>query len=125
MIHHVTLEVDERLIAEEWRFWGVLGYYPTRPPSRAGGWVHWLVNTRARQAIELLPSPQPAQGERCHIAVVVGDFDRTLRRLAGDDAFEVRELADHLGCRRAWTMSPSGNMVKLMSRPVNVKSGVV
>jgi catechol 2,3-dioxygenase-like lactoylglutathione lyase family enzyme len=113
MLHHVGIEVAPGDIEAAARFFELLGFARVEPPEtlREFTWVE-----REGTQVHLMPREDPVIPEVGHLAVVVADFDGTLRRLeeAGHTAERRRE---HWGSPRAWAIAPSGLRVELMAAP--------
>lgn len=120
-LHHIAIEVDERLIAAERTFWGILGYNSTRPQSSGSTPSHWLINSTGG-AIHLLPIEVATVPELGHLALVDDQLERVGARLQSF-GFSVRKLQPYLGADRLVTVSPSGHLIELMSKRVAVKAG--
>lgn len=113
MLHHVGIEVAPADIEATVGFFELLGFERVEPPEtlRKYTWVE-----REGTQVHLMPREDPVIPEVGHLAVVVADFDGTLRQLqeAGHPAERRRE---HWGSPRAWATAPSGHRVELMAAP--------
>ncbi|HEX5593731.1 MAG TPA: VOC family protein [Solirubrobacterales bacterium] len=113
MLHHVGIEIAPAEIEAAVGFFELLGFERVEPPEtlRAFTWVE-----REGTQVHLMPREDPVVPEVGHLAVVVADFEETLRRLeaAGHTAERRRE---HWGSPRAWAIAPGGHRVELMAAP--------
>lgn len=120
-LHHITFEVEKTLIADEERFWGLLGFQPTglRRRSRKQPPIHWLVSSEGT-AIELIPTIPRV--DLAHICFVDGNFDLTIRKLF---EFSIRfdEASAYFGFKRAFVHSPGGHTIELLSGSPSIKAG--
>ena len=114
MIHHVALEVRRDDVGESERFWELLGFARVDlPPSLAGRAV-WL--ERGGTQVHLMYADDRVAPPVGHVAVVAGDYERTLDRLraAGHDP---EPRAQHWGAPRCFVRCPAGHRVEVMSAP--------
>ena len=113
-IQHVSLEVDESVIAEEVSFWEILGFTAVDPPGGIDRSAVWLA--AGDQQLHLLPTSDPTVPSSGHLALVAGDYETAVRAL-GESGFEVVPGAEYWGSPRAKTTSPSGHLLELMEAP--------
>lgn len=94
-------------------FFELLGFQRVEAPAtlREFTWVE-----REGTQVHLMPREDPVIPEVGHLAVVVADFDGTLRRL-GEAGHTAERRREHWGSPRAWATSPSGHRVELMAAP--------
>lgn len=123
MIHHVSLEVDKQLIAEERLFWSLLGFHEMMLPSRDRRGIHWLVNRETQTVVHLMPSEWPTIPEFGHTAVIPPDFSRAIAGLCrfGSSPEQAR---DYFGRARVYIKSPSGHQVEALAGAPPVKVGM-
>jgi hypothetical protein len=114
MVHHVTLEVDPAVIADEIRFWSAIAFAEVPVPAGLGEGFAWL--EREGTQIHLISTTDPVVPPRGHVAVVAPEFDQTVGRLRGA-GFEVRSARELWGEKRAKAISPCAHTVELMAAP--------
>ena len=114
MLQHVSLEVPPDQVERMIEFWRLLGFDPAEPPEPIAAFVTWL--QRDGTQIHLLHTEQATAPPLGHAAVVVDDFDATVKQLreAGFDVEDAREL---WGASRAFAIAPAGHRVELMAAP--------
>jgi hypothetical protein len=113
-LHHFTIEIDRRLLAEEKLFWGLLGYSETNALARNRPKCHWLVSRNAKQAVHLHPAESPCVPEYGHHAIVAEAFSDARRQLLAF-GFDVQDVSQAWGHSRFYVASPSGHWVEVMS----------
>ena len=113
-IHHLSLEVEPDLIAEETAFWGAIGFIRVEPPGGIGDRSVWM--EAAGHQIHLLPVADPTVPSSGHVALVAADFEASVGALA-EAGFEVVPGTEYWGSPRVKTTSPSGHLVELMEAP--------
>jgi len=111
VLHHVGIEVAPEEIERTVELWGLLGFERVEPPPTLREYA-WL--ERAGTQIHLMPSESPTVPPRGHTAVVVAEFERTVRDLA-ERGFEVERRREHWGAPRARVIAPGGHRVELMA----------
>ena len=114
MLQHVTLEVRSEELDACIAFWRLLGFEQVTPPPLLRDRFTWL--ERAGTQIHLMPLSDPVTTERGHAAVVVEDYEATLRALH-EQGFATREGSNAWDAPRSFVRDPSGNHVELMSAP--------
>ena len=113
-IHHLSLEVEPDLIAEETAFWVAIGFEPVAAPEGIGDRAVWM--QAGGHQVHLLPTPGPTVPAKGHVALVADDFAGTVRALR-KAGFEVVEGAEYWGSPRVKTTGPTGHTVELMQSP--------
>lgn len=131
MIHHVGLEVHSRDLDACVTFWRLLGWHEVAVPDGIGDAGRWMqfgaqaalgevrgvaAGGAVPQQIHLQVVDAPSAPEVGHVALVDGQLDATVERLAAA-GFEVLERTRYWGARRIFTRSPGGHRVELMSAP--------
>lgn len=128
MIHHVTYEIDKKLIAEELQFWSMLGFNPTglRRRSRKQPPIHWLVSGDETHAVELIPvrlgdDPRPPQGLG-HVAFSVSarEWEIVLIKARQGANFEIKTYPKGI---HGFFESPTGHMVEVFPYYYAIKAG--
>jgi catechol 2,3-dioxygenase-like lactoylglutathione lyase family enzyme len=114
MLHHVTLEVSPADLERAAEFWTLLGFAPVEPPPDLAAEFTWF--ERERTQIHLQRTESPTVPPHGHAAVVVGDFERTIKQLE-EHGFEVTPKRERWGSPRAEAISPGGHRVELMATP--------
>ena len=110
-IQHVSLEIGDDLIADEIRFWELLGFARVDPPEGIGGSSVWM--QAGEQQVHLLPVPEPQLPASGHLALIADDFEATVEAVR-EAGFEVVPGAEYWGSPRAKATGPSGHLVELM-----------
>jgi hypothetical protein len=127
MIHHLTYEVDKTLIAQEERFWGLLGFTHTglRRRSRKQPPIHWLVCGDEGHAVELLPVGYRPPQSLGHVAYELDQrrWEIMALGLGGSMDIKYEEASPHFGQKRAFLHSPSGIVVEILLGRASVKAG--
>ncbi len=114
MLQHVTLEVSPGDIERSLELWGLLDFRRVDPPASLAETFVWVERDGTQIHLERNSSPVvPPQG---HVAVVVDDFEATVRAL-GENGFGVSRGREHWGAPRAKVSAPGGHVVELMSFP--------
>jgi catechol 2,3-dioxygenase-like lactoylglutathione lyase family enzyme len=111
MIQHVAREVQSSDIPSCLGFYGLLGFAEVPVPDSLVGRAAWL--ERGGTQVHLLLAAQ-ASPERGHIAVVVDDFEATVRSLEAA-GHEVDRRHEHWGSPRAYVHDPAGHLVEFMA----------
>jgi hypothetical protein len=114
VLQHVTLEVAPGEIERSVAFWELLGFAPVEPPAALAATFTWM--ERRGTQIHLERNESPVVPPHGHAAVVVDDFERTVKRLH-DAGFDARAGREHWGAPRAKVVAPGGHRVELMSFP--------
>ena len=114
MLQHVSIEVLPADVEATADFWELLGFARVTSPEALGGYVTWL--ERDGTQIHLIHTEEPTVPVLGHAAVVVANFDATVRAVAaaGHEVAETRQL---WGARRAFAVGPGGHRVELMESP--------
>jgi catechol 2,3-dioxygenase-like lactoylglutathione lyase family enzyme len=112
MIQHVAIEVRETDVAACVRFWALLGFVQVPAPGALADRSTW-VQAGATQ-IHLLYADEPGVAREGHVAVVVEDYEATLRALR-DAGFEPVARREYWGSPRAFVRCPAGHRVELMA----------
>ncbi|MEX0621084.1 MAG: VOC family protein [Solirubrobacterales bacterium] len=120
MIHHVALETDPEVLAEEILFWQLAGFVEVPVPTPVDQGHVWL--EREGTQVHLMSLTDPTVPLRGHVAIVAPDFDATLRRLRSA-GFELQEGRELWGERRAKARTPAGHTVELMAAPPAPRAG--
>jgi len=113
MLHHVGIELRPGDVDRAVELFGLLGFERVEPPPDLAEYT-WL--ERDGTQVHLMPEEQPTVPSRGHLAVVVGDFEGTLGRLAAA-GFAVERRREHWGAPRALVIAPGGHRVELMAAP--------
>jgi catechol 2,3-dioxygenase-like lactoylglutathione lyase family enzyme len=111
MIQHVAREVHASDIPSCLGFYGLLGFAEVPVPDSLVGRAAWL--ERGGTQLHLLLADE-ARPERGHIAVVVADFEATVRSLEAA-GHEVDRRREHWGSPRAYVHDPAGHLVEFMA----------
>jgi len=112
MIAHVAIEVREDDAAACVAFWSLLGFEHVRAPAALAARATWV--QAGSTQIHLLYADEPVVAPEGHVAVVVGDYDATLRALR-EAGFEAQPRTEHWGSPRAFVRCPAGHRVELMA----------
>lgn len=112
MLQHVTLEVAPEDIERSIELWTLLGFRRVEPPPALAETFIWL--EREGTQIHLERNEAPTIPPHGHAAVVVADFEGTIKRLR-ERGFEVTLGREHWGTPRAKTIAPGGHIVELMA----------
>lgn len=114
MLQHVTLEVAPEDIERSIEFWTLLGFRQVEPPPALADTFTWLERKGTQIHLERNEAPTvPLHG---HAAVVVADFDGTVKRLR-EHGFEVTPGREHWGAPRAKALAPGSHRVEFMAAP--------
>jgi len=114
VLHHVSLEVAPDEVERTVEFFGLLGFARIPAPDQIAPFVTWLESGTTQ--IHLIHTPEPITPALGHPAVVAGDFDAAIARLADAD-FRVEEADELWGERRSFAVLPSGQRVEVMAAP--------
>lgn len=114
MLQHVTLEVRPGDVDASVAFWTLLGFKRITPPPLLRDRFIWL--QREATQIHLMPVEEPVTTNQGHAAVMVDDYDGTLRAL-DDRGFETRPGSNAWNAPREFVRDPAGNLVEIMSAP--------
>lgn len=120
MLHHISLEVDPAVVADEARFWVAAGFVQVPAPEALGSRYTWF--ERNGTQIHLIAVDEPVVPAEGHAAIVAADFETALARLR-EAGFEVREGRELWGAARAKAVTPTGHAVELMASPPLASSG--
>lgn len=113
MLHHVGIEVAPADIEAAVGFFELLGFARVEPPPALRKYT-WL--ERDGTQVHLMPEEEPTVPSPGHLAVVVADFEGTVKSLL-DGGFEVEPKRAHWGAPRALAFAPGGHRVELMAAP--------
>lgn len=113
MLHHVGIEIAPGNVEAAARFFELLGFERVEPPTTLRKFT-WL--EREGTQVHLMPEEEPTVPSPGHLAVVVADFDATVRRVR-DAGFEIELKREHWGEPRALAIAPGGHRVELMAAP--------
>lgn len=114
MLQHVSVEIDPNEVEAAVEFWALLGFERVEAPEALGGRVTWV--ERAGTQIHMIHTDAATVPVMGHAAVVVDEFEPTLRRIA-EAGHEVAETRRLWGARRAFAIAPGGHRVELMELP--------
>jgi catechol 2,3-dioxygenase-like lactoylglutathione lyase family enzyme len=114
MLQHVTLEITPAQVRECVAFWALLGFTEMEPPPLLRDRFTWV--EREGTQIHLVPVEDPIAAREGHVAVLAGDYDATLARLA-ENGFAVREGSNAWNAARVFTTDPAGHRIEVMSKP--------
>jgi Glyoxalase/Bleomycin resistance protein/Dioxygenase superfamily len=114
MLQHVSLEVPQDEVGRTVEFWRLLGFAETEAPEPIAEYVTWL--QRDGTQIHLIPTDAPGVPVLGHAAVVVDDFEGTVKRIR-ESGFEVEDGRELWGASRAFAIAPGGHRVELMESP--------
>jgi catechol 2,3-dioxygenase-like lactoylglutathione lyase family enzyme len=114
IVQHVALETSPADSQAAQSFWRLLGFEPVEPPETLKERAAWL--QRGPTQIHLLWHDRPSPPPEGHVAVVVDDYETTLKRLR-ESGYDVDPRREHWGAPRAFTRSPGGHRVELMAAP--------
>jgi catechol 2,3-dioxygenase-like lactoylglutathione lyase family enzyme len=113
MLQHVSVEIrpdqEDACIA----FWKLLGFEQMTPPPILRGHVTWV--QRNQTQIHFLHTDAPRTTDQGHGAVLVEDYDATLKALA-DAGHEIREGSNAWDAPRSFVRDPAGNLFEVMSK---------
>jgi catechol 2,3-dioxygenase-like lactoylglutathione lyase family enzyme len=112
MLHHVGIEIRPADVDRAVELFELLGFDRVEPPPALREGFTWL--EREGTQVHLMHTEEPVLPPRAHLAVVVDDFEGTLKRL-GEHGFETRPGREHWGAPRTHVVAPGGNRVELMS----------
>jgi catechol 2,3-dioxygenase-like lactoylglutathione lyase family enzyme len=112
VIQHVALETARGDCPAALAFWSLLGFARVEPPSALQDRAAWV--ERAGTQIHLLWTDGPTVPPEGHVAVVVADYEATVKglRAAG---YSVDARTEHWGAARSFTRAPGGHRVELMA----------
>jgi len=113
MLHHVGIEVAQEHLERSVELWRALGFTRVEPPATLSEFI-WL--ERDGTQIHLMPTDRPTVPLRGHVAIVVANFEGTVKALS-ELGFEVELRREHWGSPRAVVIAPSGHRVELMAAP--------
>jgi hypothetical protein len=114
VLQHVSLEVPQDEVERTVEFWGLLGFAEIGAPEPIAEYVTWL--QRDGTQIHLIPTDAPGVPLLGHAAVVVGDFEATVKSVR-EAGFEVEDGRELWGASRAFAIAPGGHRVELMASP--------
>jgi hypothetical protein len=111
VLHHIGIEVAPRDVEATAGFFELLGFTQVEPPPTLRKYT-WL--EREGTQVHLMPAEEPTVPSAGHLAVVVADFQETVRRLR-EIGFEVAPKREHWGEPRALAIAPGGHRIELMA----------
>ena len=111
MIQHVAREIKSADSPSCLDFYALLGFAEVPVPDSLVGRALWL--ERGGTQVHLLLADD-AQPERGHLAVVLDDYESTLRSLRAA-GHEVDPRREHWGSPRAYVHDPAGHLVEVMA----------
>jgi len=111
MLHHVGIEIAPADLDRAVEFFTLLGFERVAPPPALADGFTWL--QREGTQVHLMHEESPVVPPRAHFAVVVPDYEETLRRLR-EHGFETRPGREHWGSPRAHAIAPGGHRIELM-----------
>jgi catechol 2,3-dioxygenase-like lactoylglutathione lyase family enzyme len=114
MLQHVTLEVGPGDVEACLEFWSRLGFEPVVPPPLLRDRFVWV--QRGDTQIHMMPVEDPFTTRRGHAAVVVDDYEGTLRSLR-EQGLDPQPGEDAWDAPRSFVRDPAGNLVEVMSAP--------
>jgi catechol 2,3-dioxygenase-like lactoylglutathione lyase family enzyme len=114
VLQHAALETRRADGDASAAFWRLLGFHEVEPPPTLRDRAAWL--QRGSTQIHLLWTDDPVAPPEGHVAVVVDDYEETVRRLR-EAGHEVEDRAQHWGAPRAFARAPGGHRVEVMSAP--------
>lgn len=111
MIQHVAREVTAAEVPSCLDFYALLGFAEVTVPDSLVDRAVWLECGGTQIHLLLTPDSRP---ERGHVAVVVDDYEGTLRSLEAA-GHEVQPRREHWGSARAYVHDPAGHLVEIMA----------
>jgi catechol 2,3-dioxygenase-like lactoylglutathione lyase family enzyme len=114
MIQHVALETARADEQAALAFWRLLGFESVDPPPSLRRRAAWLQGGRTQ--VHLLWSRDPVTPPAGHAAVLVDDYDMTVRQL-GEAGYDVEPRRAHWGAPRSYVRAPGGHRVEIMAAP--------
>ena len=111
MIQHVAREIQAADVPPCLDFYGLLGFAEVPVPETLVGRAVWLQSGATQLHLLLAPGAQPGRG---HIAVVLDEYESTLRALRAA-GHEVDPRREHWGSPRAYVHDPAGHLVEVMA----------
>jgi catechol 2,3-dioxygenase-like lactoylglutathione lyase family enzyme len=111
LIQHVAREVQPSDIPSCLDLYGLLGFAEVPVPESLVGRAVWL--ERGGTQVHLLLAAD-ARGGPGHIAVVVDDYEATVRALESA-GHQVDRRREHWGSPRAYVHDPAGHLVEFMA----------
>ena len=114
MLQHATLEVPKADWPACIEFWGHLGFGPMQAPEPLRDRFTWV--EREGTQIHLADVQQPICMDVGHVAVLVPDFEGSVRALE-DAGFTVRPGSRAWDAERVFVRDPVGHLIEIMSAP--------
>ena len=114
MIQHVALETARADEQAALAFWRLLGFESFDPPPSLRRRSAWLQGGQTQ--VHLLWSRDPVTPREGHTAVVVDDYDTTVRQLR-EAGYQVEPRREHWGAPRSFVRAPGGHRVEIMAAP--------
>lgn len=113
-LQHVAIETRPEDTDACVEFWALLGFERVDAPASLAHRATWLQHDRLQVHLLLADDPQvPPEG---HVAVVVDDYEQTLKALS-EAGYEPRPSREHWGQPRAFVRDPGGHRVEIMAAP--------
>jgi catechol 2,3-dioxygenase-like lactoylglutathione lyase family enzyme len=113
MLQHVSVEIRPDQEAACVAFWKLLGFEQMTPPPILRGHVTWV--QRNQTQIHFLHTDTPKTTDQGHGAVLVEDYDATLKALE-EAGHEIREGSNAWDAPRSFVRDPAGNLFEVMSK---------
>lgn len=114
-IQHVALETRPEAVDACLAFYVCLGFEEVPlPDPRLEGRARFV--QQGPTQIHLLLADDAVVPRQGHVAIVLGEYARTLARLR-DAGFEPQDRPDYWGSPRAKVRDPAGHVVELMAQP--------
>jgi catechol 2,3-dioxygenase-like lactoylglutathione lyase family enzyme len=114
MLQHATLEIRRDQLDACVAFYALMGFQRVDPPSSLADRAAWV--QRHATQIHLMWVEDPVSLPRGHVAVVVDDYEATLKAL-GEAGHQPEPRREHWGSPRALVRDPAGNLVEVMAFP--------
>jgi catechol 2,3-dioxygenase-like lactoylglutathione lyase family enzyme len=112
VIQHVAIEIQEQHADACVRFWALLGFERVAPPPALAQRAVWV--QRAGTQVHLLFVDEPVVAPQGHVAVVVEDYDETLRALR-ETGLDPQPRTEYWGSPRCFVRCPAGHRIELMA----------
>jgi catechol 2,3-dioxygenase-like lactoylglutathione lyase family enzyme len=113
-LQHVSIEVRPADVDVCAGFYELLGFERVEPPETLRDRAVWV--ERAGTQVHLMFVEDPVVPPHAHLAVVVDDYEGTMRALRGA-GFEPDPRTEHWGAPRSFVRDPSGARVEVMAAP--------
>jgi catechol 2,3-dioxygenase-like lactoylglutathione lyase family enzyme len=112
VIQHVAIEIQAEQADACVRFWVLLGFERVAPPPVLAQRAVWV--QRAGTQMHLLFVDEPVIAPQGHVAVVVEDYDATLRGLR-EIGLDPQPRTEYWGSPRCFVRCPAGHRIELMA----------